>query len=139
MNFQNIKLNKEILESQKVELVVVFGSHTEGTAHAGSDLDIGVVFYNEKIKMENPVEVYGVLLEEIRRAFNTENIDIVYLKESPLSLQFHAVENGIAVYQCADSSLADYKEDVMKKYFDFKFFEDIFNESLGIQRPQVKK
>ena len=124
------KIKSEIMRNLNVELALVFGSRADGTAHAGSDTDIGIVFHDESKKKENPVDVYSALLDEFRHAFTTENIDIVYLKETPLSLQYMAVENGRALYQRTESSLADYKEDVLKKYFDFKFFEDIFNQAI---------
>lgn len=71
------KIKSEIMKSLNVELAVVFGSRTDGTAHAGSDTDIGIVFRDESKKRENPVNVYSALLDEFRRAFATEAIDIV--------------------------------------------------------------
>lgn len=128
------KIKSEIMKNLNVELAIVFGSRAEGTEHAGSDTDIGIVFYDESRKREEPVKVYSALLDEFRRAFEAEVIDIVYLKETPLSLQYNAVENGAALYQRSPSSLADYKEDVLKKYFDFKFFENIFNQALILRQ-----
>lgn len=125
-----IKLNSEVLESQGVGIVVVFGSKVTGAEHPKSDIDVGVVFFDKRKKRENPVEAYGTLYEEFKKNFETENIDIVYLEESPLSLQHKAVMDGIVLYQRSPVFFADYKEKIMIHYFDFRFFEKIFNEAI---------
>jgi len=130
MKIKTIKLNKNILQNQKIELVIVFGSKVTGFSHSKSDLDIGIVFFDKIRKKEKPVEVYGVLYEEFIKKFKTENIDIVYLEEAPLSLQYKAVRDGIVLYEDSPVSFADYKENILKKYFDFKYFENIFNQAI---------
>lgn len=127
MNLKNVKLNKKILKKNSVGLVIVFGSRVSGGTHPGSDIDIGIVFENEKIKTEKPVEIYGDLYEIFSKAFKTANPDIVYLKEAPLNLQFKAIDEGILIYEASDKIFADYKEETMIKYFDFKFTENYFN------------
>ncbi|MBU4141649.1 hypothetical protein KKE99_02130, partial [Patescibacteria group bacterium] len=49
------------------------------------------------------------------------------LREAPLSLQFKAMDEGVVIYEASNKSFADYKEEVMIKYFDFKFTENYFN------------
>ncbi|MBU4339046.1 nucleotidyltransferase domain-containing protein [Patescibacteria group bacterium] len=127
MNLKNIKLNKKILKKNKVGLVIIFGSRVSGRAHTGSDIDIGIVFEDEKIKVKNPVEVYGDLYGVFSKAFKAANPDIVYLREAPLSLQFKAIDEGKVIYETSAKFFADYKEEVMIKYFDFKFTENYFN------------
>lgn len=136
MNLKNIKLNKKILKKNKVGLVIVFGSQVLGGTHPGSDIDIGIVFEDEKIKVENPLEVYGDLYEVFSKAFKTANPDIVYLREAPLSLQFKAMDEGVVIYEASNRSFADYKEEVMIKYFDFKFTENYFNSVFLNQRQK---
>lgn len=125
----NIKLNQKVLKSQQVGLALVFGSQIIGSKHSKSDIDIGIVFLNNKRK-QKPVDVYGTLHEEFVKKFKTENIDIVYLEDSPLSLQYKAVRDGVVLYEISPSFFADYKEKVLKMYFDFKFIEDIFNQAI---------
>lgn len=127
MNLKNIKLNKKLLRKNKVGLVIIFGSRVSGGAHPGSDIDIGIVFEDEKIKTEKPVEIYGDLYEVFSKAFKVANPDIVYLREAPLSLQFKAIDEGRVIYEISAKFFADYKEEVMIKYFDFKFTENYFN------------
>lgn len=128
MDLKNIKLNKKLLKKNQVGLVVVFGSRVSGKTHPRSDVDIGVVFENEKIKTEKPVEVYGDLYEVFSKAFKVSNPDIVYLREVPLGLQFKAINEGKVIYETSLKFFADYKEEVMIRYFDFKFTENYFNK-----------
>lgn len=127
---KTIKLNTNLLKDLGVGLIVVFGSRLSGGIHPKSDLDIGVVFFNNYKKQIDPVKVYGSLDEEFRSKFGgNNNIDIVYLEETPLSLRYRAVEEGLLLYEGKPHFFFDYKEAVLKKYFDFKFFEDIFNQA----------
>lgn len=130
MKIKDVQLNKRVLKNQGVDLVLVFGSRIEGCIHPKSDVDIGVVFRDNKKKNQKPVEIYGSLIEEFAERFKTKNIDIVYLRETPLSLQYKAVTTGIVLYQSSSFDFFDYKEMILRKYFDFKYFEDIFNHAL---------
>jgi len=126
----NVKLNQKVLKSQQIGLALVFGSQIIGLKHSKSDIDIGVVFLNNNERKQKPVDVYGTLHEEFVKKFKTENIDIVYLEDSPLSLQYKAVRDGVVLYEDSPSFFVDYKEKVLKMYFDFKFIEDIFNQAI---------
>jgi len=43
-----------------------------------------------------------------------ENVDIVYLHEAPLSLQFNAVTEGTPVYYISEEFYYDYKERIIQ-------------------------
>ncbi|HHN64944.1 MAG TPA: hypothetical protein ENK09_06245 [Nitrospirae bacterium] len=77
----------------------------------------------------DPVEVYGLLYEELTEKID-ENIDIVYLHETPLSLQFNAVTEGVSIFYTSEEFYYDYKERIIKLYLDFRFFENIFDEAV---------
>lgn len=127
-NYEKLKLNIKLLEKNKVGLVVLFGSRITGTAHLESDIDIGVVFEDEKFKNKNLLNVYGDLYQIFSNVFKVSDPDIVYLREAPLSLQFKAINEGKIIYQSSAKFSADYKEEVMIKYFDFQFVENYFNK-----------
>jgi len=125
-----MRLNAKPLKKNKVAIDFLFGSKITKTVHPGSDIDIGVVFEDEKLRIKKPSEVYGDLYQVFSKAFNTSAPDIVYLREAPLSLQFKAINEGKIIYQSSGKYLADYREEVMIKYFDFQFVEDCFNRVL---------
>lgn len=121
---KKIKLENKLLRRHKVGAIFLFGSQVSGITHPGSDIDIGVVFQDEQVRFKKPLEVYGDLYEVFCKAFKTTNLDIVYLRETPYSLQFRAIQQGKVLYQSSPKFLADYKEEAFIKYFDFKPVED---------------
>lgn len=123
-----IRLNEDKLLECGVGAIIIFGSIVEGTAHPESDMDIGVVFEDMRRLKEDPLNVYGILYEEFSDKIGM-NIDIVYLHEAPLSLQFVAVTEGIPVFYSSPEFFYDYKERVILLYLDFRFFENIFDEA----------
>jgi|Deesub1362A_J573_1020465.scaffolds.fasta_scaffold00396_36 predicted nucleotidyltransferase len=129
IDFSRITLNHEKLRRSGVGALIVFGSYVEGTAHPGSDIDVGVVFEDQNPLKTDPVEVYGLLHEELSEKIS-ENIDIVYLHETPLSLQFNAVTEGVPIFYTSEEFYYDYKERIIKLYLDFRFFENIFDEAV---------
>ncbi|MHA1664721.1 MAG: hypothetical protein ACTSVW_02685, partial [Candidatus Njordarchaeales archaeon] len=47
-------------------------------------------------------------------------VDIVFLQNSPISLQFEAVVEGKVLYEVSSNFRADYTEEVLRKYLDFE-------------------
>ncbi|HEY4524224.1 MAG TPA: nucleotidyltransferase domain-containing protein [Candidatus Paceibacterota bacterium] len=117
------------MERNEVKLVLLFGSAATGRQHPLSDTDIGVVFADSNRRLKEPVKVYGDLLEEMQKHFSGQ-IDLVYLEETPLSLQYRAVTDGRILYEARVGVMADYKEYVLKYYFDFQFIENIFHQAI---------
>lgn len=122
-------LDLAVMKKNGAGLVLLFGSQATRRRHPLSDTDIGVVFNDDKKRLAHPVEVYSQLADEVKKHFRGK-IDIVYLEETPLSLQYRAVMDGKILYASEPAAAADYKEKVLKKYFDFKFIEDIFHSAL---------
>ena len=120
----------EELRKLGVGLAIVFGSHVTGKEHPGSDVDVGVVFENRKQKEQDPVETYGTLREVFSKQFPGREVDAVYLQEAPLSLQFRAISEGEELFAVAPEFAANYREYVMKRYFDFLPVEREFAKAL---------
>lgn len=129
INLSSIRLNHEKLRYIGAGALIIFGSYVDGSFHEGSDIDIGVVFENFTQLKSDPVNFYGILYEELSEALG-ENIDIVYLHETPLSLQFNAITEGVPIFYISEEFFYDYKERIIKLYLDYKFFENIFDEAL---------
>ena len=128
-------INPQIMERNEVKLVLLFGSAATGRQHPLSDTDIGVVFADSNRRLKEPVKVYGDLLEEMQKHFSGQ-IDLVYLEETPLSLQYRAVTDGRILYEKNHSSYVNYKEKVLKYYFDFKFAEEIIYQGFLARSSQ---
>lgn len=128
------KLNTAVLQKHGVLLALAFGSAVTGHRHPGSDVDVGVLFSDPSVVTREPVAVYDDLRRAFAEVLSGETIDLVYLHEAPLSLQFRAATEGAVLYEAKQAAFADFREYAMKRYFDFVFFENIMNEPF--RRPQ---
>lgn len=126
---KKMKFDEEKLNFLGVAAILIFGSAIDGTFHKGSDIDFAVLFKNKEMALKNPVMVYGEIYREISKNFKGK-IDIVYLHEAPLSLQFNAVTEGKLIFCSDENFFYEYKDKTIMLYLDFKYFENIFNEAL---------
>jgi len=123
---------KRGLQDLEVEIVFLFGSTITATQTPLSDVDIGVVFRDFKKIKSDIGKLYGEILSLFLDEFKVkeEKLDLVFLQEAPLSLQYKAITEGEILY-CQDPEfLANYKEYVLKYYFDFQPVEKEFYQSL---------
>jgi predicted nucleotidyltransferase len=131
---------KKLLRSYQVKIAYLFGSQKEaGMAFLvreerkigkRSDLDIGVVF--EKLSVK-PFQVYGELYADLSAIFEPFKIDLVFLQETYVLLQYEAIKGELLYYE-EESFLDDYEEMVMKQAADLSFkkieFERDFLEAV---------
>ncbi len=108
-----------------ISVVYLFGSHATGLEHGKSDIDIGVVF--EKDHSRDHLKIYTQLYELFSEIFPDKEIDIVFLEEAPLSLQFEAIKYGKVLYEKNVKIRLDYEEKTMLKYADFLPLEEEMN------------
>jgi len=127
MKTYSLQLNTDLMKCNKVLVAVLFGSSIIGAKHPGSDIDIGVVFERNSERLHDPVGVYGELYNQFAPlARKNQKLDIVYLDEAPVSLRFKAITEGDLIYIKDARAFCDYKERVMREYFDFKPVMDEF-------------
>lgn len=114
-----------------VKLLILFGSAARGETHPLSDLDVGVVFADSDLRQREPVRVYGDLLAEVQKIFpESEKIDLIYLDETALGLRFRAASEGQPLYERSAGDFYDYRERVMLRYCDFRYYENLFHQAV---------
>jgi predicted nucleotidyltransferase len=77
---------------EPVELVIVFGSTARGTAHAESDVDVGVIFRGEVSLSEE------LALENRLERATGRSVDIVRLEEADILLRYRVARDGVVVF-----------------------------------------
>lgn len=135
-----IKLPLQELKRLKVGLVYLFGSEALGIETPLSDVDIGIVFFDRKIlddfrmRRKTYTELYDVFADIFPSILERE-LDIVFLQQTPLDFQYNVILKGKVLYQKNPQFQADYEEQVLDQYLDFKpvvdYFDQIFLERLG--------
>lgn len=122
---------KTKLRNLDVGAVYLFGSRADGTAFPNSDYDIGVVFldYSKEIDMEVISAVYITLNEEFPDRINGPKLDISYLQNTNTALQMKAINEGIVLFESNPNFRADYEEEVVKRYDDYRFLQSNYAEA----------
>jgi len=117
-----------ILEKYGVKAAYIFGSQKEKgvaflsgqepvKADMDSDLDVGVVFANLP---SCRIEVYSQLYVALNKFFGPFDVDLVFLQETDIFLQYQAIKGEI-VY-CADRFFVEeYEERIVKQAADLMY------------------
>ncbi len=131
---------KQIFQELGVLGVYLFGSQADGTANSESDVDFGVVLSREAKKDRTELDIYLKLYEVFLKILPAEYLrgrfekrahefDVVFLQQAPPRIGFRSVMNGKVLYQSSSKATADFREEMMLRYFDFKYFENIYHQS----------
>ena len=115
-----------IAKRHRIRDVYIFGSEVSGGKHPGSDVDIGIFFENGLPRLEERMRKYGEIFSDLQSMFADKKIDLVFLEETPLHFQYNALTDGELLYSGDLETAFDYKERIINKYRDFKYFIDEF-------------
>lgn len=124
----NEKIGK-ILKTHGVKVAYLFGSQVKGVKTPLSDIDIGIVFKDIKVKDKDPAGVFTELYEAFKTylKIKDQRLDLVYLQEAPFSLQMEAIKNGKVLYSESEEFRTDYEDYVMMRYMDWKYEDNLYN------------
>ncbi|MGB9700890.1 MAG: type VII toxin-antitoxin system MntA family adenylyltransferase antitoxin [Thermodesulfobacteriota bacterium] len=116
---------------QKCEDVIAlffFGSLATGKLRPLSDLDIALLLKDNisKGKLFNR-EIDLICL--IGKELGTEEFDLIILNTAPLRFAHQILKNGKKIFVKDQRRLANFQEEVIKKYIDFKFYQEQFNQA----------
>lgn len=124
------KLRKINMKNLGILAVYLFGSEAEKTNAVNSDIDIGILLKNKK-QLEDTRPLYNAVYSELARVFKPtflRELDIVFLRNAPLTLQYEAITKGKVIYEEDPVQRADYEEMVVNQYMDFKPVLEYFDK-----------
>ncbi|OGV97273.1 MAG: hypothetical protein A2Z59_11930 [Nitrospinae bacterium RIFCSPLOWO2_02_39_17] len=138
MNLIN-RFNK-ICKDYDILAVYIFGSMSkEGIAILNgkkpkkidslADIDLGIVFFKKQLNPNKRIKVYSGLYLELSDIFSPFTLDLVFLQETGIIIQFEAI-NGILAYCQDDNRRLDYEENVIKFYQDWKPDYDLYTREV---------
>ncbi|MCL6635615.1 MAG: nucleotidyltransferase domain-containing protein [Peptococcaceae bacterium] len=109
---------REYLSRQDdIVAVYLFGSYGTAFQKKFSDLDLGVVFFPDKLPdlgRELSIEA------EISLLLGIEEVDLVNLNRAPVQLRFKAVAEGTILFEADANALANFLEDTYRIYGDYQ-------------------
>ncbi|MFC1822977.1 nucleotidyltransferase domain-containing protein [Thermodesulfobacteriota bacterium] len=97
----------------KVEAVFLFGSAATNKTHDESDLDLAV-YTNDPSAESNKLEILEELAVE-----GFCDVDLVFLKEGNIVLQYEAVRHRRVIYKRDSFQLGKVFSKILRQYFDF--------------------
>jgi predicted nucleotidyltransferase len=121
--------DKADMKKLGVGVVYLFGSKAIGRDSPLSDVDIGVV-----LKTGPPIDtrsLYHQLYSIFSEQYPASRVDIVFLQNAPLALQFSAVKTGKVLFEEEPRFTADYEKSVVDQYLDFRPVLDLFDRAAG--------
>ncbi len=122
----DIEIDEEALRRAGVRLVVAFGSAARGTEHAGSDLDVGLLFDGEPDR--GPLDARR---EAAADAIHADRpVDLVVLDEAdPLLLREVAVD-GRPIFELEPGTFEAFRLRAIKRYLDTAWIRRIEADAL---------
>ncbi|MEC4685793.1 MAG: nucleotidyltransferase domain-containing protein [Nitrospirota bacterium] len=95
------------------------GKEYEKTEDPLADIDMGVVFLERPLSPKERIRTYGRLYSELNEILSPFTLDLIFLQETGVILQFEAI-SGLVVYSCDEDRRLEYEEMVIKLYQDWK-------------------
>jgi predicted nucleotidyltransferase len=120
--------HKERLKELGVSTVYLFGSRATRRRTRSSDTDIGVVFRSLEFGNDHRV-TYHALYQLFSELYPGSKLDIVFLQESPLSLQYSAIKEGKILFEIDPVFTANYENQTVNQYLDFRPVMDFFDRA----------
>jgi len=130
MKFSTKTIRK--LKEYNVRIVYLFGSRAQKNEMITSDFDIGVVF-RDISQLKNLTDIHPILYNHLTEEFQVtfkNDIDIVYLQETSPHFQYEVITKGKIIFEYDPIFRANYEENVIKEYLDFKPIEKIFSKAI---------
>lgn len=103
----------ELLSHHGVRVAYLFGSVFENSANPLSDLDLAILPPKE---LTNWLGYYNNLHSDLCELFQADNIDLVRLDRSPVSLQAIAILKGVSIFDNRETT--ELAETVLARYAD---------------------
>ncbi len=118
---------KKLSADKEITALYVFGSLARNDLKPLSDLDFGILLSNQLKKMDR-FKKHLQLIDIFCDTFHTDEIDIVLMNDAPLSFCHKIFRSGKLLLVNNKKALIDFHEHVVKKYLDFIYYKDQFDD-----------
>lgn len=123
----DLKLLKNAFKKYpEIQAVYLFGSVVSGNIHQESDLDLAIISNDPKMRTHK----LAILSDLARQGFG--NVDLVFLDNKDIVLQYEAVRNNRVIYQAPGFDRGATYSKIIRQYLDFSPY-------LAVQRQAYKK
>ncbi|OGO40096.1 MAG: hypothetical protein A2Z04_03585 [Chloroflexi bacterium RBG_16_57_9] len=117
---------------QRIIAIYLFGSHIDGYATPGSDVDLGIVFA-EDIPLDDELAI----AMDIDAALSGIRVDVVNMNRARLPLRHRILRMGILLFERHPDRVADFIEDTILRYIDFAPDLEAYNREFDRAMAEV--
>lgn len=113
------RLSSLFSQDERIIAAYLFGSHADGSAYEGSDLDLGIMLdpaSEQKFTLNDELDLEA----EIEAVLRTDKFDLVVINYVPLTLQFRIISPAKLIYVSDDDKRCQTEEQIMLEYYDFQ-------------------
>lgn len=119
-------ISEPLREHEEVIVAYLYGSEAKGTAHEGSDLDIGLLLRKD---FEPDALYTSKVSRELQEKLGiSKEIDVRLLNDKPIIFQHQVLKNGSEILTRDERARIDFETEVYDRYLDYKPFFDRYNE-----------
>lgn len=121
------KLVKTLEKCDDIIALYFFGSLATGKLKPLSDLDIALLLnghMNRDKLYSRELDLISLIGEELR----TEEFDLIILNTAPMRFAHQIFKSGKRIFVRDQKKLADFQEQIIKKYIDFKYYRAQFDQ-----------
>lgn len=119
---------------QDVITIFAFGSLVNDALKPLSDLDFGILL-SQGLDKEQRFEKHIDLIGVFTNMFKTDEIDLINMNDAPHRISYTIIKTGKILLSNNELELANFYEQLVKKYLDFKYmrdeFDTVFLEGIG--------
>lgn len=127
MKIHNMNKLRAILRKHEVIVAYLFGSQIEGHSDSMSDLDLGVLFKEQKTVTE-----ILFLQADLQDVIGPLPVDLVVLNKARINVAFSTIARGKLIYSTDENLRLCFEEEIMRKYHDFAPFMERFYRDVEI-------
>lgn len=129
------KLKKYFNGKDYIAFAYLFGSMARGKFTPLSDIDIAV-YIDETKTAENLFKLRLKELAALMNLLGTEQVDLVFLNETPLDLNYRVIRDGKLIFERDKKARAHFWEITVRDYLDWK---PVIEKRNQIIREKMKK
>lgn len=117
------KLENFLSRKKEVRFAYLFGSNAKNKITSLSDIDLAV-YFDDHIKENERFNLRLKLLVQISNLLKREDIDLIILNDSDISLAYEVVRHGKLVCSKDELKRIRYEARIMGLFFDRKYYYD---------------
>lgn len=131
------RLDTEILArclatQKEIILAYLFGSSSRKYQGYGlkHDVDLALLVDERALAKEGWITLKGKLRDEIARAINRNDVDIIFLNTLSLAFRYQVLREGQLLWQTSEEVRVDYETRQILDYVDWVPYEKMFAQSV---------